>query len=754
MDATSPIKEKFFIVLRGKSSKGFSRGCIGRVESEQRGELSGLLYSGGSNRVSRKNGGTVKREDTYPLTRHQAQLLLFIPNANRRLELLCNLQLFAAICELSQDDLVVVKHKSGHMPALMKNIMQIGRKENQDDVCMLGFEVKFVDQDFSKSSKKRASLPLFCAADIIQVVSSHTPPPVLEWKDSSCESLNRNSGTCITSMPSIGSQPRQHTEQNATQSQSSSASPVPLEVGSIVEVMSNTGVKVYGVIRWLGFLKEKSGQWAGIELDFDVRNCSNGTYGGQRYFTCKGSRALFVPITKCSPDSRFVWNSAEKGNRKRSQGSSVPPFDPAEDDTPPVPASQVLTKMVGRMKGIQGQVNSCYLDASLFILFGTSVNLEIYRNPPETEHPLICALREIMNRLRRYGFVPAESVQKFRDGLGIDSFKTDEKDPEEFIVLLFQRVLCAQPLLKFRSGETANDSYVLQLILDKDQMVEVPTVQQLLETSCQLVDLKFEEAPSILMLQMPRCGNKFKMFSHIIPSTELDITNLLFKYPRECYFCGEPAKMECAQCLLDDQMQPGRIKQYCIECNTRVHNHRSRRNHLPKAFALPEEAATNTPDVPKLELFGVLCINTSHYVAFVKFDPNPKSWIFFDSMADRYGGDEDGFNIPLVRPCPEMDAVLSNVRQFVMIPELANRLLCDSYMFFYKNPAKPFKMQPPGPPPAPASEAESVPPPAPASEAESVPPPAPASESPPAPPPAPASESPPAPPPAPKALED
>lgn len=85
-------------------------------------------------------------------------------------------------------------------------------------------------------------------------------------------------------------------------------------------------------------------------------------------------------------------------------------------------------------------------------------------------------------------------------------------------------------------------------------MGTMPTVQQLLETSCLSGDLKFEEVsersffktllrvyrlyinavvlvcsqePSCLMVQMPRFGNKYKMFSHIIPSTELDITDLL-----------------------------------------------------------------------------------------------------------------------------------------------------------------------------------------------------------------------------------
>lgn len=37
-----------------------------------------------------------------------------------------------------------------------------------------------------------------------------------------------------------------------------------------------------------------------------------------------------------------------------------------EEDAPPLTESQVLTVLEGKMKGIQGHFNSCYLDATLF----------------------------------------------------------------------------------------------------------------------------------------------------------------------------------------------------------------------------------------------------------------------------------------------------------------------------------------------------------------------------------------------------
>jgi len=70
-----------------------------------------------------------------------------------------------------------------------------------------------------------------------------------------------------------------------------------------------------------------------------------------------------------------------------------------------------------------------------------------------------------------------------------------------------------------------------------------------------------------------------------------------------------------------------------------------------------------------MELFAVVCIETSHYVSFVKSGTGPDaSWCFFDSMADRKGlltliiildfekkilyflfkGEYNGYNIPEV----------------------------------------------------------------------------------------------------------
>lgn len=39
----------------------------------------------------------------------------------------------------------------------------------------------------------------------------------------------------------------------------------------------------------------------------------------------------------------------------------------------------------------------------------------------------------------------------------------------------------------------------------------------------------------------------------------------------------------------------------------------------------------------RMSLFAVTCIETSHYVSFVKYGSLVTDWLFFDSMADREG---------------------------------------------------------------------------------------------------------------------
>ncbi|XP_057231667.1 ubiquitin carboxyl-terminal hydrolase CYLD isoform X3 [Malurus melanocephalus] len=498
----------------------------------------------------------------------------------------------------------------------------------------------------------------------------------------------------------------------ATQESPSTASPIGnshgLEAGSLAEVKENP--PFYGVIRWIGQPPGVNEVLAGLELEDECAGCTDGTFKGTRYFTCAPKKALFVKLKSCRPDSRFaslqpVSNQIERCNSLAFGGylSEV-----VEENTPPKMEKEGLETMIGKKKGIQGHYNSCYLDSTLFCLFSFSSVLDTVLLRPkemndveyysETQELL---RTEIVNPLRIYGYVCATKIMKLRKILekveAASGFTSEEKDPEEFLNILFHHILRVEPLLKIRSaGQKVQDCYFYQIFMDKNEKVGVPTIQQLLEWSFINSNLKFAEAPSCLIIQMPRFGKDFKMFNKIFPSLELNITDLLEDTPRQCRICGGLAMYECRECYEDTEISAGKIKQFCKTCNTQVHLHPKRQSHKFNPLSLPKDL----PDwdwrhgcIPsqKMELFAVLCIETSHYVAFVKYGRDDSAWLFFDSMADRDGG-QNGFNIPQVTPCPEVAEYLKMSLEELhsldsrKIQGCARRLLCDAYMCMYQSP--------------------------------------------------------------------
>ncbi|XP_060041547.1 ubiquitin carboxyl-terminal hydrolase CYLD isoform X3 [Erinaceus europaeus] len=481
-----------------------------------------------------------------------------------------------------------------------------------------------------------------------------------------------------------------------------------LEVGSLAEVKENP--PFYGVIRWIGQPPGLNEVLAGLELEDECAGCTDGTFRGTRYFTCAMKKALFVKLKSCRPDSRFaslqpVSNQIERCNSLAFGGylSEV-----VEENTPPKMEKEGLEIMIGKKKGIQGHYNSCYLDSTLFCLFAFSSVLDTVLLRPKEKNDVEYysetqeLLRtEIVNPLRIYGYVCATKIMKLRKILekveAASGFTSEEKDPEEFLNILFHHILRVEPLLKIRSaGQKVQDCYFYQIFMEKNEKVGVPTIQQLLEWSFINSNLKFAEAPSCLIIQMPRFGKDFKLFKKIFPSLELNITDLLEDTPRQCRICGGLAMYECRECYDDPDISAGKIKQFCKTCNIQVHLHPKRLNHKYNPVSLPKDL----PDwdwrhgcIPcqKMELFAVLCIETSHYVAFVKYGKDDSAWLFFDSMADRDGG-QNGFNIPQVTPCPEVGEYLKMSLEDLhsldtrRIQGCARRLLCDAYMCMYQSP--------------------------------------------------------------------
>uniref|UniRef100_A0A3B5L2D7 ubiquitinyl hydrolase 1 n=1 Tax=Xiphophorus couchianus TaxID=32473 RepID=A0A3B5L2D7_9TELE len=532
-----------------------------------------------------------------------------------------------------------------------------------------------------------------------------------------------------------------------------------LTVGTNVMVKEEDEM-LMGVIRYIGPILEPNyvnpirGRFFGIELQKPDKGKgkTDGSFGSKTFFLCEKNCGIFAPSSRVKPLVPTPVSPSMAQLHSQQQAQNIFPGDnvyffiddkyrfgivldiqedggqhivqiSTEDgnhDTrkletvPPISTEQVEKLLIGRMKGIQGHCNSCYMDSALF-----GNNSSGCSNPENftprycqpTPQVCVCVFfcifcscccgKAVLNDLCAVcskGFVQGQDIMRFREQLQkhgyCQSFTTDEKDPEEFLIIVMHHILVLEPLLKSAAGKV-QESYCYQIFLDQNHSLVLPTVQQLLEHSFHSGGLKLAEVPSCLILQMPRFGKKFKMFSKIIPSLELDITDLLSEGPQQCIMCGHMAVEECADCFKEPVFSQTGFKVFCKTCSTQVHSHPQRLSHQPAALEVPkgyiDRGIPHSLTRDRLELFAVLCIETSHYVSFVKHGPNTRDWIFFDSMADREGGQRDGFNIPEVQACPEVGMYLemSPAELANQVPRdmkgVAKRLFCDAYMYLYRS---------------------------------------------------------------------
>ncbi|XP_072263127.1 ubiquitin carboxyl-terminal hydrolase CYLD-like isoform X1 [Pyxicephalus adspersus] len=503
--------------------------------------------------------------------------------------------------------------------------------------------------------------------------------PEVSLRKNAVHSLGRRDSSFLYG---IGSLPRRL---NLFSNEKLFASVCRLQINDVVRVRYQ-GCAAVGVVTTIWELSSKSGTCELTKLLIEVQlldgECSENTtpqlkIDASEILTVSSSvqRHLQCRDNENRPDEKDI-HSVLEDNFK---------------DPPPIRECDALVKIIGQCNGIQGHYNSCYLDTTLFSLFTFSSVLDyILRSPDVCDAKVQRILREdIVNPLRRTGFVHAENVMKLRKLLRCDSFVKEEKDPEEFLSALLHEVLAVEPLLKIRCNGKIQESNIYQIIVEKDGTLKVPSVQTLMERSFQSYEaLKFDQVPSCLILQMPRYGKKYKMFPYIFPSLELDVTNMLYIRSHVCCLCLSPADYECVQCVADPLTTDGHIRQFCQFCERQVHSHKPMSDHKPTMLATHTGASTARH---KLELLGVLCIKTNHFVSFVKYGPGKNSWVFFNSMSGKIGTGIGG-NVPTVRACPQIGDYLSMSEEefgaidFTKMDPLSKRFFSDIYMCIYQSP--------------------------------------------------------------------
>ncbi|OUC42308.1 hypothetical protein D917_03063, partial [Trichinella nativa] len=106
--------------------------------------------------------------------------------------------------------------------------------------------------------------------------------------------------------------------------------------------------------------------------------------------------------------------------------------------------------------------------------------------------------------------------------------------------------------------------------------------------------------------------------------------------PHVCWKCSSLANLQCLECYLTETHWLNETF-FCFNCFREFHCAlKSEQDHA--VVTLPSIDVRSPPSPVILQLAAVLCIESSHYVSFVRVGDRPESdWIFFDSMADREG---------------------------------------------------------------------------------------------------------------------
>ncbi|UMM24418.1 hypothetical protein L5515_004664 [Caenorhabditis briggsae] len=490
------------------------------------------------------------------------------------------------------------------------------------------------------------------------------------------------------------------------------------DIGSHV-VVAHLGAQRNGVVRWLGNEVDEQGERlvrsAIVQLDDDVPTawrrsneaityCGSPVTGGvlvpvqalRHNRAASSSSGHSVPMSSNYPTSHNTINRRTEEFGSMDSGVEKHHCGPAKD----------IQQLVGRQKGIQGYCNSCYLDATLYAMFVQSTFFDflleksIKGNEKASQFQKILA-QEIVFPLRKVHYVRADHVMKLRKLLAelmphVTGLTNEEKDPEEILGFIFSEIFHAEPFIKLIGQNRAKDSQYLVPIVVDDWQGGAATSQHLLERHMRSAQVTFAKSPPVLIMQLPRYGQQ-KVFDKILPLETIDITPFVAGAVPACTSCGACSEVYCPTCFLTRRVFYSEII-FCRKCFHHSHLLPEIQDHQSRDL-FPPAKPVKKPHSHKMVLSAVLCIETSHYVAYVRSSTN--QWIFFDSMADREGL-SDGFNVPVARECGNMSDWLSlqgwnrlkdadetgQIKAMfgkAALDPLVGRLLSDSYICFYED---------------------------------------------------------------------
>uniref|UniRef100_A0A1I8FBM8 ZZ-type domain-containing protein n=1 Tax=Macrostomum lignano TaxID=282301 RepID=A0A1I8FBM8_9PLAT len=122
--------------------------------------------------------------------------------------------------------------------------------------------------------------------------------------------------------------------------------------------------------------------------------------------------------------------------------------------------------------------------------------------------------------------------------------------------------------------------------------LKLPDTETLLHLTLLQAGLKLTQTPHPL-------GKDYKLFDRVVPSTELDISNLLTEHPRQCCVCGKLAELECHDCFLQFQ-EASKDYTFCKKCFDNNKDHKNQRRStrpLELNILTGLESGYNIPEV-------------------------------------------------------------------------------------------------------------------------------------------------------------
>lgn len=318
-----------------------------------------------------------------------------------------------------------------------------------------------------------------------------------------------------------------------------------------------------------------------------------------------------------------------------------PPFGRFVFDLQPPKAQKVLHPgSLGRFRGIQGENNSCYLDASIMALFFADNSFDfILEQKKLIECQALDQCREflrlhIVNQLRTRGYVPSAIVFQWRLMIATWFGETknfdrhcSEEEACEFIQFLLASYGSDDLTSSTRSTRTKTPSnlnegqFMFQLLAPASRQEAAWTTEQLLADTLGDEKLEFSTLGKVLILQVPRYGKMERVIDAMIPSPFLHLKARSTKY----------------------------------------------------AF----------------ELKSILVIGTSHFVAYMRVaEKGSVSWLYFDSMSDRV----KDTNVPAIEDVTEQLEILESSNADGLIAremkrsnrEHLKRVVQDVSMMIYK----------------------------------------------------------------------